>query len=434
MGWGRMVNSIVYNPFFDAQKQFDLAANVLKLDQPTIDFLRVPMRELHFSIPVRLDTGGLQVFRGYRVVHNDARGPGKGGVRFHPQGTPDILRALAMGMTWKCAAVDIPLGGSFGGVACDPHDLSLAEQERRCRGWVRQSVKYLGPRVDIPEPDLMTNPQHMTWMLDEYEAIEGSKFPGSFTGKTANVGGAKGKDESTGYGIIIIVRESLKELGIDPKKTKASFQGFGHVARNAIKLYQQIGGVVISVSCWDNKNKTAFTYKKKEGVDITELAPITNLLGEIDKEKALDLGYEVLPGDSWLNQDVSILVPAALENLITMDNANKISSEVKVIIEGANAPISPDAQSFLLDRGIQIVPDIIANAGGVISSYFEQVQGNNNYFWLKSEAFAQLDNILTSAYVRVSDFAKAHNMSFREAALYIAIERVVGACKERGWV
>jgi glutamate dehydrogenase (NAD(P)+) len=429
-----MSDTIRYNPLHDAQNQFDRIAEILKLDQPTRDFLRMPMRELHFSIPIRLDTGQVQIVRGFRVTHNDARGPGKGGIRFHPQGSPDILRALAMGMTWKCAAVDIPLGGSFGGVAFDPHNLSLGEQERLCRGYVRQIVKYLGSQIDIPEPDLMTNPQHMTWMLDEYEAIAGSKFPGSFTGKTVNVGGAKGKDESTGYGIVITVREALKELGIDPKNTNASFQGFGHVARNAIKLYQQIGGVVVSVSCWDPEENQAITFKKASGIVLDELVPISNLLGEIHKEKAQALGYEVLPGASWLSQNTIILVPAALENQITMDNVHQIGSGVKVIIEGANAPISPEAQSFLQKKGVLIIPDIIANAGGVISSYFEQVQGNNNYFWLKSEVFAQLDNILTSAYVHVSDFAKTHELSYREAALYIAVKRVVEACKERGWV
>lgn len=423
-----------YNLYLEAQNQFDMVAEILNLDQPTRDFLRVPMRELHFSIPVRLDTGQVQIFRGFRILHNDARGPGKGGIRFHPHSSIDVLRALAMGMTWKCAVVDIPLGGSFGGVSCDLHDLSLPEQERLCRGWVRQIAKHLGPLSDIPGPDLMTNQHHMTWMMDEYEAIRGSKFPGAVTGKTLNLGGAKGKEESTGYGIIINVREALKELGIDPKNTKASFQGFGNVARNAIQLYQQIGGIVVSVSCWNHEDKTAYTYKKEDGIKLNELVPITNPLGEIDKEKAQDLGYEVLPGDSWIKQDVTILVPAALENLVTIENVPKISREVRVIVEGANAPISPEAQSYLAERGIHVIPDIIANAGGAISSYFEQVQGNNNYYWLKSEVFAQLDNILTSAYVRVSDFAKKHQMNFRKAALFIAIDRVAEACKERGWV
>jgi glutamate dehydrogenase (NAD(P)+) len=428
------MDSKAYNPFLEAQAQFDRAAEILELDQPTRDFLRMPMRELQFSIPVRLDTGIVQVFRGFRVLHNDARGPGKGGIRFHPQGSPDILRTLAMSMTWKCAVVDVPLGGSFGGVPCDPHDLSLPEQERLCRGWVRQIARYIGPHNDVPEPDLMTNTQHMSWMLDEYETIRGSKSPGSISGKTINLGGAKGKEEAAGYGIIINVREALKELGIDPENTRASFQGFGHVARNAIQLYQQIGGVVISVACWDPKDKTAYTYRKEGGIKLNELTPITNPLGEIDREKAQDLGYDVFPGDTWISQDVTILVPAALENLITMENVQKISNEVRVIVEGANAPISPDAQSHLLERGIHIIPDVIANAGGVISSYFEMVQGNNNYYWMKSEVLAQLDNLLTSAYVRVSDFASNHKMSFRKAALFIAVDRVAAACKERGWV
>ena len=247
-----------YNPFAMAQQQFDHAADLLGLDQPVRDLLRQPMREYHFSVPVRMDDGTVQIFRGFRVQHNDARGPGKGGIRFHPHETADTVKALAMWMTWKCAVADIPLGGSKGGVICDPHDLSLHEQERLCRGWVRQIAKNVGPLVDVPAPDVMTNAQHMLWMLDEYEAICGARYPGFITGKPVVMGGSLGRTEATGYGVIITVREAMKERNIDISKTTASVQGFGNVAQYAIQLYTQMGGTVTSVSCWHQGDRKPY--------------------------------------------------------------------------------------------------------------------------------------------------------------------------------
>lgn len=423
-----------YNPFLVAQEQFDRTAETLDLDQATRDLLRYPLREVRFSIPVRLDGGEMHIFRGFRVQHNDARGPAKGGVRFHPQETIDTMRAMSMWMTWKCAVVDIPLGGSAGGVVCDPHDLSMHEQERLCRGWVRQIVKDVGPLVDVPAPDVMTGAQHMLWMLDEFEAIQGAKQPGFITGKPVGMGGSLGREEATGYGVIITVREAMKELNIDPKNTVASFQGFGNVSQNAIQLYLQMGGVVACVSCWNQADQTAYTFSKDEGINFTELLSIANHFGEIEVSKARDLGYEVLPGDAWLEADVDIVVPAALENQITGENVNKIKPKVKIIAEGANGPTTPLAEVELNQRGLLVIPDLLANAGGVTCSYYEQVQSNANYYWRKDEVLGQLDVKMTYAYADISDFSRANNLNLRDAAYVIAVDRVAQACRDRGWV
>jgi len=423
-----------FNLFETAQKQFDQAADTLGLDRPTRALLRVPMREYEFSIPVRMDDGEVSIFRGFRIQHNDARGPGRGGIRFHPQETIDTIRALAMSMTWKSAVADLPLGGSMGGVICDPHDLSPLEMERICRGWVRQISQDVGPAWDVASPDLMTSAQNMLWMLDEYETIHAARSPGFITGKPVRMGGSLGRLEATGYGVIIAVREALKELGLRPEKTRASFQGFGNVARHAIQLYQRLGGTVASVSCWDQEDKVSYTYRKKENINFTELSAIANAFGEIDKAKAEKLGYERLPGDAWLEQDVDILVPAALENQISAENVKKISQQVKILAEGANGPTTPDADEAIKECGILVIPDLLANAGGGICDYFEQVQGNMNYYWKKDEVLGKLDVQMTSAYISLSDFSRKHKLPMREAAYVIAVERVAQACRERGWV
>lgn len=428
------MNSKHYNPFETAQKQFDHAADLLELDAATRELLRNPIREYHFGIPISMDDGTKKVFRGFRVQHNDARGPAKGGIRFHPQETIDTVRALSMWMTWKTAVADIPLGGGKGGIICDPHNLSSAEQERLCRGWVRQVVKNVGPQSDIPAPDVMTNAQHMLWMLDEYETITGSRNPGFITGKPVGMGGSLGRKEATGYGVIITVREALKEMNINPNSTTASFQGFGNVSQFAIELYNQIGGTVTCVSCWDQSDQTSYSFRKKDGINLKELISISDSFGGIDKLKAQEAGYEVLPGDAWLEQNVDILIPAALENQITVDNVNNISNSVKIIAEGANGPTSFDADKIIDEKNIFLIPDFLANAGGVITSYFEQVQSNMNYFWEKDEVLGKLDVKMTASYIAVSDFSKSNNLSMRDAAYVISVDRVAQACNNRGWV
>jgi glutamate dehydrogenase (NAD(P)+) len=423
-----------FNSFQIAQGQFDKVAEYLDLDPAVRDLLRFPLREYHFAIPVRMDDGSVKVFRGFRVQHNDARGPGKGGIRFHPQETVDTVRALAMWMTWKCAVVDIPLGGAKGGVICDPHNLSAREQEQICRGWVRQIAKNVGPVSDVPAPDVMTSAQHMLWMLDEYEHIHGGRFPGFITGKPVGMGGSLGRTEATGYGVVFTLREALKELNIRAENTEASVQGFGNVAQYAIDLYQRLGGRVIAVSCWDQADQCSYTYRKTTGIDLKQLESIADLFGGINKSKAQELGYEVLPGGAWVEQEVDILIPAAIENQITGDNVDLISRRVKIIAEGANGPTTPEADAKIKERGILVIPDFLANAGGVTCSYFEQVQSNMNYFWEKDEVLGKLDVKMTSAYYAVSELARREKLYMRDAAYAIAIGRVAQACRERGWV
>jgi len=429
-----MSNASGFNAFDMARRQFDGVAEMLGLDQGTRDLLRTPVREHHFSIPVRMDDGRTRVFQGYRILHNDARGPGKGGIRFHPQETVDTVRALAMWMTWKAAVVDIPLGGSKGGVVCDPHDLSTREQEAICRGYVRQVARNIGPLVDVPAPDVMTNPQHMLWMLDEYETIRGGHYPGLITGKPVGMGGSVGRLQSTGYGLMYVLREALRELELQPKDTTASLQGFGNVAQYAIELFQQMGGRVVCVSCWDQATQASFAFVKKNGIDLTELRGMTDRFGGIDRARAGQAGYEVLPGDDWLKQDVSVLIPAALENQIRADNVDGVAPSVKLVIEGANGPTTPEADGTLRDRGIVVVPDFLANAGGVTCSYFEQVQSNANYFWELDEVLGKLDVKMTAAYAAVAKLARTKHLSLRDAAYVIAVDRVARACHDRGWV
>ncbi len=423
-----------FNPFAMAQAQFDHAADFLGLDQGTRELLRWPAREFQFAIPVRMDDGTTKVFRGFRVQHNDSRGPSKGGIRFHPHETVDTVRALAMWMTWKCSVVDIPLGGGKGGVICDPHHLSMREQEQICRGWIRQLSRVVGPLIDVPAPDVMTNAQHMLWMLDEYETIHRGHYPGLITGKPVGLGGSLGRTEATGYGVIYTVREAMKEMNMDPKNCTAAIQGFGNVSQYAIRLFQQLGGKVVCCSSWDQKDQTSYTYRRKEGLDVDKLLTVTDRFGGIDKAKAKELGYEVLPGDAWIEQDVDVLLPSAIENQITKDNVAKIGKRVRIIGEGANGPTTPDADKVIHERGIFMIPDFLANAGGVTCSYFEQVQSNMNYFWEKDEVLTKLDTKMTSAFHQVSELARQRKLYMRDAAYIISVSRVAQACKDRGWI
>lgn len=423
-----------YNPYVTAQQQFDHVADLIGLDESTRALLRQPSREYHFTIPVKMDDGSTKVFNGYRIQHNDARGPAKGGIRFHPQETIDTIRALSMWMTWKCAVVDIPLGGGKGGVICDPHNLSKGEQEKLCRGYVRQLGKNIGPVMDVPAPDVMTNGQHMLWMMDEFEALNNGHYPGVITGKPVGMGGSLGRTEATGYGVVYTLREALKALGIDIAATTASLQGFGNVAEYCARLYDSLGGKIIAVSSWDNHDKKAYTFRRPDGIDVGQMVSIKDSFGTIDREKALELGYEVLDGDDWIAQDVDILLPCALENQITPAAFARISKQVRVICEGANGPTTPDADEMIKARGIYLIPDFLCNAGGVTCSYFEQVQCNMNYFWPKEEVLEKLDQKMTSAFQAVHKLSVDKGLYMRDAAYVIAINRVAEAVKLRGWV
>jgi glutamate dehydrogenase len=424
-----------FNAFEMAQRQFDKVADMLDLDMGARALLRDAQREFQFLIPVRMDDGRVEVFKGFRVQHNDARGPSKGGIRFHPQETVDTVRALAMWMTWKCAVVDIPLGGGKGGVICDPHHLSMREQEQICRGWIRQIARNIGELTDVPAPDVMTTPQHMIWMLDEYETIKGhSHHPGLITGKPVGMGGSLGRKEATGYGVVYTVREAMKALGMQPAGATASVQGFGNVAQYAIQLFSQLGGKVVAVSSWDQADQASYTFRRASGVNFDELLGITDKFGTIDKEKAKGLGFEQLPGDAWLEQEVDVLIPAALENQVRGDNAGRISPRVRIVAEGANGPTTPEADEILKERNVFVIPDFLANAGGVTCSYFEQVQSNMNYYWERDEVLSKLDLKMTSAFHAVHDVATRQKLFMRDAAYVVAINRVAQACRDRGWV
>jgi glutamate dehydrogenase (NAD(P)+) len=423
-----------YNPFENAQAQFDKVADVLELDNGIRELLREPMKEVHFTIPVKMDDGSTKVFKAFRIKHNDARGPAKGGIRFHPHETADTVRALSMWMTWKCAVVDIPLGGGKGGVICDPHNLTVTEQERLCRGYVRQLYNQLGPNLDVAAPDVMTNGQHMLWMLDEYETIMGGRYPNMITGKPVGMGGSLGRTEATGYGVIYVLKDLLREKNIPIESTTASIQGFGNVAEYAARKYAELGGKVIAVSCWNQADAKSYTFKKESGCDIEQLAEIKDSFGSIDKEKAVQLGYELLPGDDWIKQDVDILIPAALENQITPKVFNDISPKVKIICEAANGPTTPDCDALISERGITLLPDFLSNAGGVTCSYFEQVQCAMNYFWDKKEVLDKLEYCMTKAFRDVYKLSVEKNLYMRDAAYIIAVNRVANAVKLRGWV
>jgi len=306
----------------------------------------------------------------------------------------------------------------MGGVVCDPHRLSTHEIERICRAWIRRVAHTIGPRRDVPAPDMMTSGQHMTWMLDEYESLHGDRIPGAITGKTLGAGGSLGRIEAAGYGLVYTLREALKELGMEPGATTASVQGFGHVARYAIELYTQIGGTVTCVSSWDPDAGSPVAFRKPAGIDLEELRQASDRLGNIDPAKARTLGYEILDGVAWLSQEVEILIPAALEHQITSENVGSISDRVRIIAEGANGPTTPQAEEAIKSRDI----------------FFEQVQSNMNYYWPLSEVLSKLDRTLTAAFVAISDLASSESLSLRDAALVIAIDRVATQCRERGWL
>lgn len=423
-----------FNPFAMAQSQFDAAASQLNLDEGMRQFLRQPQKEFHFTIPVKMDNGQTRVFQGFRCQHSLARGPAKGGIRFHPDETIDTVRALSMWMTWKTACVDIPLGGSKGGIICDPRLLSDREQEQLCRKYVGQIARNIGPVEDVPAPDVMTNAQHMLWMMDEYEKIAGGHFPGVITGKPVGHGGSLGRTEATGFGVVYAIREALKRRGSDIRGKTASCQGFGNVAQYAARLFIELGGTIIAVSCWDAHDKKAYTYRKASGVDLNFLTSVTDRYGTINKAKALDSGYEVLEANAWIKQPVDVLIPAAMENQINAESVGLIPQSVQIIAEGANGPTTPEADAALWERRVTVIPDFMANAGGVTCSYFEQVQNNMNYYWTKEEVLSRLDTKMTSAFHAVADRAEKGSTHMRDGAYMISIERVAEAVRLRGWI
>jgi len=423
------------NPFAIAQRQLDEAAATMGLSSSTHELLRWPMRELHVNLPVRMDDGTVRTFHGYRVQYNTARGPAKGGIRFHPNETIDTVRALAAWMTWKTAVLDLPLGGGKGGVVCDPKPLSQYELERLSRAYIRQIHSFLGPDIDVPAPDVYTNPQVMSWMLDEYETITGRHSAGVITGKPLPLGGSQGRAGATGLGIVVTIREALKMLGMNLQGTTASVQGFGNVGRSTvINFIKVLGGHVTHISCWDNDDRKAYTYSKKDGIDADFLLTITDPYGTIDKDAALQAGYTLDDGDAWLEAEVDVLIPAALENVITAQTADRIHSSVRILAEAANGPTTPDADATLNERGVYVIPDFLCNAGGVTVSYFEQVQNAYGYYWDEATVHERLDDKMSAAFRAVHEAVQGYGVNNRMGAYIVAVNRVVEACSLRGWI
>jgi glutamate dehydrogenase (NAD(P)+) len=425
----------IINAFQMAQRQFDHVAGQLNLDPQVAEILRWPAREFKFQIPVHMDNGTIRNFTGYRVQHNDARGPAKGGIRFHPSETLDTVRALAMWMTWKTAVADIPLGGGKGGVPVDSATLSVIEKEKLCRGWIGQMWRNIGPRQDVPAPDVGTTPQMMGWMMDEYSKLVGQFTPGVITGKPIGGGGSLGRTEATGFGVIYAVREAMKHLKLDPQKSVASIQGFGNVSQYAAMGFTELlGGKVLCVSYWDREDRAPYTVSHPEGINARFLQSITDQYGSIDKEQASKAGYQIEDGDAWINKDADVLIPGALEGQINAETVKRISDRVRLVAEGANGPTTPEADEVFKRNRVFVIPDFLCNAGGVTVSYFEGVQNDMNYYWTREEVLQRLDTKMTQAFNSVLEMADGEGVFMRDAAYMVAIQRVVTAMELRGWI
>ncbi len=411
------------NLFKVAQKQLDECARILNLDSNVHKILRVPMRELHVSIPVRMDDGSIEVFQGFRVQYNDARGPTKGGIRFHPDETIDTVRALAAWMTWKCALLDLPLGGAKGGVICNPKQMSQGELERLSRAYVDQVWQFIGPEKDIPAPDVYTNPQTMAWMMDEYSKIAGKNQFGVITGKPLSIGGSAGREDSTARGGLCTIREAAKECGVDLKNATVAIQGYGNAGYYAAYLCKNLfGSEIVSVS--DTKGGI-FSEKSLDPEKVREHKAKTGSVINFPNTKPIS-------NEDLLELEVDILIPAALENVITGKNAPNIKA--KIVAELANGPTTPEADDILYKNGVHVIPDFLCNAGGVTVSYFEMVQNFYMYYWEEKEVYERLDKKMTIAYHSVLDASKEYNINMRQAAYVVAVKRVVEAMKLRGWV
>ncbi len=411
------------NPFKIAQEQLAEAAQALGLDDATHEALRWPMREMTVTLTVRMDDGSVKVFRGYRVQYNDARGPTKGGLRFHPQETLDTVRALAAWMTWKTAVMDLPLGGGKGGVTCNPKEMSPSELERLSRAFIRQVGRIIGPEKDVPAPDVYTTPQIMAWMMDEFSTLRGYNAPGVITGKPLPLGGSLGRVDATARGGMYVTREAAKALGLKTEGATVAIQGFGNAGQFAATLSKELLGMKV-VAASDSRGGV---YNPK-GIDPHALVEHKQRTGSV-----VDFpGTEPISNEDLLQLKVDLLVPAALENVITDQNADKI--QAKIVCELANGPTTPEADKILHDRGVFVLPDFLANAGGVTVSYFEQVQNAYNYYWPLEDVHKRLDQKMTKAFNDVYETHKKHNVHMRLAAYMVAVARVAEAMKLRGWV
>ena len=408
------------NPWESQAARFNVAAEKLKLDEGLWRVLQQPNREIIVHIPVMLDNGKLEVFTGYRVQHSIARGPAKGGVRYAPDVTLDEVRALASWMTWKCAVVNIPFGGAKGGIICDPKNMSRGELERLTRRYTAELIEFIGPEKDVPAPDVNTNEQVMAWMMDTYSMHMRQTVTAVVTGKPLNMGGSRGRREATGRGVMFITDDSIKHLGMRKEDTRVIIQGFGNVGSNAALLMYEAGYKVIGIGEWDGG-----LYNSK-GIDITALTEYRHKEGTIHGFK----GAERAITEELLITDYDVLVPAATENVITSLNADKVKA--KILVEGANGPTTAAADDILADKHVFVMPDILANAGGVTASYFEWVQDRQGYFWKESVVNEQLKDIMDESFEAVVRYAQTHHVNNRIAAYMLAIDRVAFTIRQRG--
>lgn len=420
----RALKATEVNPYEMFRTQVGLAGEKLRLPVDLLEMIKRPERVLEVSVPVRMDHGGIEVFTGYRVQHSSARGPCKGGIRYHPGVTLDEVKALAGWMTWKCAVVDIPLGGGKGGIVCDPTTLSEGELERLTRRYTAMILPLIGPQHDIPAPDVNTGARIMNWIMDTATVLRGEPMYAIVTGKDLGVGGARGRREATGRGVMIVTQEILNRLGRGLPGTTVAVQGFGNVGSVAALLLHESGAKVVGVSDVSGALYSPNGLNIPELVDYVARSPNRLIAGYTAP------GVEELPGPEVLTLDVDVLVPAALEGQITADNADRIRA--KVIVEGANGPTTPEADVILEEQGRVVVPDILANAGGVVVSYFEWVQNLQNFYWEEGETNDRLSRIMRRAFQAVWDYARERKVSLRTAAFMLGLERVVQAIRLRG--
>jgi glutamate dehydrogenase (NAD(P)+) len=408
------------NPWEAQATRFDLAARKLNLDEGLWRVLRYPAREIIVHIPVGMDDGRLEVFTGYRVQHSIARGPAKGGIRYAPDVNLDEVRALASWMTWKCAVVNIPFGGAKGGIICDPKNMSRAELERMTRRYTAELMEFIGPEKDVPAPDMNTNEQTMAWIMDTYSMHMRQTVTAVVTGKPVSLGGSRGRREATGRGVMVVCDEAMKKLGMNREEVRVIVQGFGNVGSNAARLMHESGYKIIGIAEWDGG------LYNSHGIDIDALVEYKEKNGTIHGFH----GAEKADSAELIVSDCDVLVPAATENVITSKNAADIKA--RVIVEGANGPTTVTADEILADKKVFVIPDILANAGGVTTSYFEWVQDRQGYFWKESVVNEQLDYIMRSSFEDVTRYAEMHGVNNRIAAYMLAIDRVASAIKVRG--
>ena len=408
------------NPWEAQAARFDLAAQKLNLDDGIWKVLRYPNREIIVHIPVMMDSGQLEVFTGFRVQHSIARGPAKGGIRYSPDVTLDEVRALASWMTWKCAVVNIPFGGAKGGVICDPHRMSMGELERMTRRYTAELVEFIGPEKDVPAPDVNTNEQTMAWIMDTYSMHMRQTVTAVVTGKPLNIGGSRGRREATGRGIMVVCEEAIKKLGLNRESTRVIVQGFGNVGSNAARLMAEAGYKIIGIA------EVEGALYNRNGIDVDALWEFRQREGTIHAFP----GAESYDAAELLVTDCEILIPAATENQITSRNAHQV--KCKILAEGANGPTTATADDILADKRVFVIPDILCNAGGVTTSYFEWVQDRQGYFWKESVVNEQLEHIMKTAFEDVVRYAETHGVNNRIAAYMLAIDRVAYTIRQRG--